>query len=223
MPMIYKVTQQSIPTSRNLEEKGLTMPVKTVSAGAFILKERLHSPASNPPRHYHETSMLSFTTSYCVERNKGRTREYRPFDLQVALPGQIHSIQYGREGARTLNIEIEFARSELIQPLAAAARLSGWSKDARLARLPIRLYGEFQNLDSVSGLAIEGLVLETLARAARCSATGFKGQAPVWLGRARDQLHTRFNESLRLADLADVVGTHPVHLAVSARVVRSRS
>ena len=212
--MSYLAPQQCIPTSRSLEEKGLTMPVKTFRAGEFILKERIHSPALNLPRHYHESSMLSFTSSGdCAERCGLRTKEYGPFDLQVALAGQIHSVQYGREGARTLNIEIESARSEVIQSLAAAASLSRCSKDARLTALAVQLYREFQNLDGVSGLAIEGLVLEALARAARCAATRLKGQAPVWLGRARDLLHTRFNESLRLADLAGAVGTHPVYLA----------
>jgi AraC family transcriptional regulator len=207
-------THPRIPTSRSLEENGLTRPVKTFRAGAFILKERIHSPALNLPLHYHESSMLSFTSSgYCAERNGGRTQEYGPFDLQVALAGQVHSIRYGREGARTLNIEIESARSEMSQALAAASRLSGCSKDPRLARLAIQVYREFQNLDSFSELAIEGLVLEALARAARCSATRFKGQPPAWLGRVRDLLHTRFNESLRLGNLADAVGTHPVYLA----------
>ena len=176
-------------------------------------EERIHSPALNLPQHYHETSMLSFTSSgYCAERRGSRTQEYGPFALQVARAGQIHSIKYGRGGARTLNIEIESTRCEMIQPLTAAASLSRRSKDARLARLAIQLHKEFQNLDNVSGLAIEGLVLEGLAYAARCSARRFKGQGPAWLRRVRDLLHTRFNESLRLADLADAVGTHPVYL-----------
>jgi AraC family transcriptional regulator len=214
--MSYQLNRQSVPTSRSLEENGLTRPVKTFRAGGFVLKE--YTPALNLPRHFHELSLLSFTLAgYCSERNGGRTQEYGPFDLQVAPAGQIHSIQYGQGGARSLSIEIASDRSEIVPSLKAAASVSARGKDARVSGLAIQLYEEFQNLDSVSGLAIEGLVLEVLARAARCSATGSKGRAPVWLGQARDLLHARFNEPLRLADIAGTVGTHPVHLARAFR------
>lgn len=144
-------------------------------------------------------------------------QEYGPFDLQVAPAGQVHSIQYGRDGARSLNIEIESGRTEIASSLMAAASVAAQGKDARVSGIAIQLYEEFQNLDSVSGLAIEGLVLEVLARAARCSATKSKGRPPVWLGQARDLLHARFSESLRLADIAETVGTHPVYLARAFR------
>jgi AraC family transcriptional regulator len=216
--MNYQGNQQSIPTSRSLEEAGLTRPVKTFRAGEFVLKERIHTPALNLPQHFHELAMLSFTfAGYCSERNGRRTQEYGPYDLQVAPAGQVHSIQYGRDGARSLNIEIESDRTEIVPSLMAAASLSARGKDAAVSGLAIQLYEEFQNLDSVSGLAIEGLVLEVLARAARCSVTGFNGRAPIWLGRARDLVHARFNESLRLAEIARSVGTHPVYLARAFR------
>jgi AraC family transcriptional regulator len=154
---------------------------------------------------------------YCAERNARRTQEYGPFDLQVAPAGQVHSIQYGRDGARSLNIEIESERTEIAPSLMAAASRADRGRDARVSGIAIQLYQEFQNLDSFSGLAIEGLVLEVLARAAQCSATGSRGRAPIWLGRARDLVHEHFNESLSLTFIAETIGVHPVYLARAFR------
>lgn len=50
----------------------------------------------------------------------------------------------------------------------------------------------------------------------RCSVTGNKC-APRWLEQARELLQSDFAKPLRLADIAQTVGVHPVHLAQTFR------
>ena len=70
--------------------------------------------------------------------------------------------------------------------------------------------------DSVAPFAVEGLVLELLALAARlrdAGAIGAERRSPRWLSQARALLHDQYRDQLRLAEVADAVGVHPVHLA----------
>jgi AraC-like DNA-binding protein len=81
-------------------------------------------------------------------------------------------------------------------------------------RVPVlagQLYQEFRRSDVCSPLVLEGLACELIGWTAR----GLKHEArrPSWVYQARDLLHDRFNETLRLTDVAEVTDVHPVHLA----------
>src|SRR5262249_13236888 len=75
------------------------------------------------------------------------------------------------------------------------------------------LYKEFGQLDGAAPLIIEGLIMEMLGEITRRSAGKDRHNAPRWLQQAKDLLHARFTENLTLADIAQTVGVHPVHLA----------
>jgi len=80
-----------------------------------------------------------------------------------------------------------------------------------------RLYDEFRNMDELSPLAVEGLSLTMTAEAARASRRGARRLPPRWLEQARELLHARFADNLTVAQVAQAVGVHPVHLAVEFR------
>ena len=89
-------------------------------------------------------------------------------------------------------------------------------RDPVVASVARRAAGELRVPDSVTPLAVEGLVLELLsltARLRKTDALGAERRPPHWLGEARALLHDRYRENLRLADIAGAVGVHPVHLA----------
>ena len=89
-------------------------------------------------------------------------------------------------------------------------------RDPGVASVARRAADELRMPDGVTPFAVEGLVLELLALAARLQNTDAIGagrRSPRWLGEARALLHDRYREHLRLADIADAVGVHPVHLA----------
>jgi AraC family transcriptional regulator len=76
-----------------------------------------------------------------------------------------------------------------------------------------RLYREYQRLDNVSLLAMEGLALEILAEMSRHRIPCPERTPPRWLLRAQELLHARFHENLSLDEIASEAGVHPVHLA----------
>ena len=71
-------------------------------------------------------------------------------------------------------------------------------------------------MDDTSDLMIEGLTLEIVAEASRQFAAS-KNHTSRWLEHARQVLHEQFADNLTLADLANLVGVHPVYLASSFR------
>jgi len=68
-------------------------------------------------------------------------------------------------------------------------------------------------MDEVSALVIEGLMLEMVGEASRRSEPGVAHHPPRWLQQAKDLLQAQFTEHLTLAEVAQNVGVHPVHLA----------
>jgi AraC family transcriptional regulator len=79
--------------------------------------------------------------------------------------------------------------------------------------LGMRIYQEFRLMDGATPLAIEGLMLELVARLSRQQNIAFEPKRPRWLERARDILESDFHESISLTRVAEAVDVHPVHLA----------
>src|SRR2546422_10234082 len=81
----------------------------------------------------------------------------------------------------------------------------------------MRLYRESHNLDSVSPLIVESILLEIIALASRRATMTKNRRPPAWLIRASDMIRDRFSDSLTLRYLARSVGVHPVYLASTFR------
>ena len=80
-----------------------------------------------------------------------------------------------------------------------------------------RIYNEYRNMDQLSPLAIEGLVLELIAETSRRSLRKAEAQPPRWLAQAQEFLHSHFSEPVSLSDVAKTVDIHSVHLARAFR------
>jgi len=76
-------------------------------------------------------------------------------------------------------------------------------------QLALRIFHEFQQMDAVSPLALEGLSLELVAAACRTATSVGPHGPPTWLRRVRKLLHDRFAENVSLAEVATTVGVHP--------------
>lgn len=76
-----------------------------------------------------------------------------------------------------------------------------------------RMESEFHSPDPLAELAMQGILLESLAEVARAASEPGLSSAPRWLRTVRHSLDARFRESLNLADIARVAGVHRVHLA----------
>ncbi len=141
-----------------------------------------------------------------------RSRSCRTSTLVFHPAGETHS-DYFHTGARCFNVQIN---SEWLERVGQHSRLIETPADfydERLSSLAARLYREFREDDDFSALAIEGLTLEMLAEASRYSVRKSEPHPPRWLRQAREILDERFDESLTLVALSEMVGVHPVHLA----------
>jgi AraC family transcriptional regulator len=77
-----------------------------------------------------------------------------------------------------------------------------------------RLVHEMREPDGFSDIACEGILLEVVAQFGRDRAAVDRPLTPpLWLARARDFLHERACEPLRMADVARSAGRHEVHVA----------
>lgn len=130
--------------------------------------------------------------------------------------GETHANAVGSGGASLLVVQIATDVSDpKIEPLRALL-------DDRVACLrngvietcARRLAAEIRSSDALSGLSIEALALEMLVRAGRKTDRWMRVKgSPPWLDRAEEFIRDNFREPLRLADVAEVAGVHPAHLA----------
>ncbi len=128
--------------------------------------------------------------------------------------GERHWNRMERAGAHVLVLQIDPGAEALAGEAREALERSTCFRDAVLPALARRLSLELEQPDAISALAIEGLGLEMLAVAARRSGVDpVRGTPPRWVERAREIIHDRCFESIRVGDVAGEVGVHPVHFA----------
>lgn len=187
----------------------------------LILTDCEYGPDQTTPAHAHQYAYLCVVMggSY-TEIFKHGSRMFEPFTLAFHPAEEVHRNHFHRGGGRIFSVEVSplwVARLGLTaNPLNCQTYYSGGS----LVALGFKLYGEFQRMDAVSPLAIEGLMLEILADASR-SLQRNSTRMPRWLEKTRELLHAHFSESHTLAKIAAEVGVHPVYLARAFRQYHS--
>jgi AraC family transcriptional regulator len=178
----------------------------------FTVREGRHQAGTALPWHSHAGPTLCFVYSGTfTESFAGATLECTPGSLKVTPAGERHWNRFGREDTHGLLIEADAACVARLGAHAAVLQDRVSVRDNALGVLAWRLAGELRRHDSAAPLAIEGLLLELVAGAARERELRLTGTLPAWLTDARSQLHDGCVESL--SELAASVGVHPVTLA----------
>jgi len=149
-----------------------------------------------------------YTETYGV-----RTRECRSSALLFHPAGELHAECFHDSGGRSFIIEIEPSWLERVREQFSTQDNSIDLSGRDFEPLVRRLYKESLQMDEVSALIIEGLMLEIVGEAARHCPTDVARRPPRWLRQARELLSERFAERLTLEEVARTVGVHPVHLA----------
>jgi AraC family transcriptional regulator len=182
------------------------------------LSETRYAPGTRLPRHSHEHGYFCLVRrGHYQEKFGGRERSCGPLTVAFHPPGETHAEYFA--GEETWSFNIEMTAAWLARWRDVVARLD-WTADFQggpLAALALRLYGEFLHSDEATPLAIEGLTLEIFAQAWRSSLRNVERTPPRWLARVRAALDHRFANSHTLAELAQLAGVHPVHLAAAFR------
>lgn len=184
-------------------------------AGGALLTEVSYAAGHWIPCHTHEHPFFSF----CVEGQPGRfltALDDQQSRLIYHPPGVTHRGHRREDRGKSFYVELGPALQERMDDCGTP--LSSLSLDGGPARrLAARLYKEFRERDAASAIAIEGLVLEMLARCSRDGDAAAKSRPPYWLAQARDIVNDEYAQGLRLYDVAQRVGVHPVYLASQFR------
>lgn len=195
-----------------------TRRVRALVSG-LTLAESDYPPGYRLPLHAHEQPFFSLVLRGCFrERLERGSRECVPTSVVFYGAHEPHAEVFGAQGGRAFNVELgpdwisELRERGVHEPGGTTS-----TRSSALNWLATRLYATFRH--DGSELAAEELVLEMIAELARERASDEERGEPAWLGRVRDVLHERYDEVVRVAELADAAGVHPVHLA---RVFRRR-
>jgi AraC family transcriptional regulator len=186
---------------------------RSSSIRGLVLTETIYPPRFCIPRHSHEDAYFCFILRGSYTESYGfKTRDCDPFTLAFHPRSEVHSENFADVEVRSFNVGIESSAIGRIREysdiLDRPAHLHGGTP----ATLALRLYQEFRCMDGVSPLAIEGLVLELMAAAARRKTVGRRSKSDVWLNRVKDLVHARFNDSLSIDEIAREAAVHPMHL-----------
>jgi AraC family transcriptional regulator len=127
--------------------------------------------------------------------------------------GETHSDKVGTTRARCFLIEITDEWLEHVREYAPSLSHPIIFQNSSLIPLALRLLREARQIDAMTQMAIEGLMLELIAEACRRSPRISEAKSPRFLERAKEMLHQCFLEPLSLSEIALAVGVHPVYLA----------
>jgi len=189
------------------------------SIAGFSLKEFVQPPSQRLPWHAHgEASFCFVVAGSYTERFDTVTRECLPHAMVFKPAVERHADQFGRRGGTCLLVELPADRLRTLDVISGITSRPMLLRSSRLGTLGHELYRELHLEDRASALAVEGLVLEILAEAARREAREDLGPRPQWLRRAHDLVHDRCSEPVTLSAVAREVGVHASHLARMFRV-----
>lgn len=192
--------------------------IKRATIAGFILTEGVHAAGSSLPWHTHDGPTLCLVLDGAfTEESAGGALLCTPSTLKVMPAGEPHCDRFDQGDAHGLLIEADPVRAEAMRPWSPLLLERVSFDGGPLAAIGRRIYHEFVRMDAAAPLAIEGLLLEMLASAARERDLRRRGSAPAWLARVRDLLHDDPAAHIGLGELAREVGVHPVTLARAFR------
>ena len=179
-----------------------------------IFTDLCHTTARKLPSHAHELSFFAVLMEGLYGERYGRQeRQFRPFTVHFRPAGVPHQDEVGPPGVRFFEIEIRPSwRNRLADCAAALDVARDDCKGGALLWLAMKVFREVQDSAPADDLAVESLLAELVAAAARMPPESDR-KSPVWLRRIIDKLEVDYAERLTLNDLSREAGVHPVHVS----------
>jgi AraC family transcriptional regulator len=171
-------------------------------------------PGLELPRHSHPQPTIAIILRGGFAGWYGGTdRDCAPMTLVVEPAGASHDNRFGPLPTTIVTLSLGSGSPPALESVGHVPR---FTRDAYSAGLASQADTELRGPDELTPLAVEGLALELVTRIAR---TPTEPGMPGWLSEARDLLHERYAESLRMDDVASAVGVEPDRLARAFRRV----
>lgn len=191
---------------------------RSMAIDGFEVVEAWFPPGEYLARHTHDRACVALMLEGSFDLAIGRKSYPCPPTAVATEPaGEAHANRIGSAGARVAVIQPDPDRTDLLRPFARILDLPLHRHHAGLTACAGRLIREIDGPDDLASLAAEAAVLEILVVLARLGLDAER-RPPRWLLRARDLVHARFREPLRLAAVAREVDVHPGHLARAFRL-----
>jgi len=178
-----------------------------------VMTETRYTPGTSLHSHTHELGCFGFIL-------QGEYAEaFRPLELVcgpqtvVFRPPLIeHRNFIGKEGAHALFLEVSDCWLNHVREYCQILDRPMLVQSVHTSRLASAIYRQWNKGAEGAQLAIEGLLYEIAADLCRLVDKSSE-RRPKWLDKVLELMHTRFKEPLRLSEIADEVGYHPVHVA----------
>jgi AraC family transcriptional regulator len=182
------------------------------SGDGFTVFHALYPASVRYPTHGNEQASLIFLESgHCTKRINARDLELGRGSMVFLPSAHLHANWFP---VATTFLAADIAESMLTRLREAGTPLTDHAlfaaADAR--ELGTRLRRELAEVDSMSPLILESILLNALASAAR-GRVSRRLRRPPWLARVKELLHDRALAPLRLCEIAAEVGVHAGHLS----------
>jgi AraC family transcriptional regulator len=190
---------------------------RSMELDGFDVVEAWFPPGEYLARHTHDRACVPIMVEGSFDLAiGGRVHPCPPAAVAVEPAGESHANRIGDRGAHVVVIQPDPRRADLLHHFAPLLDRPSHRHHAGIAASAAWLTRELDRPDDLASLAAEAAVLEILVVLGRLVRDAERAPPP-WLLRARDLVHARFREPLRMADVARQVDAHPGHLARAFR------
>ena len=184
---------------------------RRIALGGFTVSEIRHPPGLAIDEHWHSTAQFAIVMAGTFSEGVGeRVWNYPAGTVLFWAPGAVHRNLPGRVEARALMVELsseQYARASRVLP-------HGWVPCclhvSAFGDVPARLIEEFNSSEPAARLAMEGLILELIARASRLLSLQ---EPPKWLEEAKALLEKETAAAPNLGALAKAIRVPAARLA----------
>lgn len=184
----------------------------------FRLMENIYPSHIKLPKHSHSHGCFSVMLRGTMTENYGKTSlNWIARNVGFNPPHEEHSNIIHSVGASFFIVEVSPDWLRRAREFSMDLNKSATFREGIVNWLGFRLYNEARQLDEVSELVIEGLMLEMMAEVARFDAKKSEDMFPRWLRQVKELIHAQFAEPLTVSSIAKTIDVHPVHLARTFR------
>jgi AraC family transcriptional regulator len=184
----------------------------TKSADLYIALNSYGTDREFEEWHAHDNASISFLLSGGhTEELTGKTFNRKPGDIKFIAAGEEHRCNDYRNDTRKINIELPQALLKAMEMSEDdVARVIATHPRAKFALL--KFYRELLNDPDNYAASWQLLLLELVCPAGPGHQRQYKSP-PAWIIQLKELLHERCHEQLELAEIARLLGIHPVTIS----------
>ncbi len=182
----------------------------------FSFTEVIDRVSDVVPKHTHEDAHFNLVTAGAYITTARNISGICPASTLIFNPpGTTHRDRFQTRGGSFFTVSITPKILSRIKDGISLCEYASGLSNVETSWIASRIYREFRTMDGLSPLVMEGLALELLAFTVRQAR--MPRSYPGWLKLAHELMNDRYAETIRVTEIAQIVGVHPVHLSRTFR------